>query len=106
MTVEKGKPGSHSKIGWNIFTNKIIELINQKENSVVFMLWGNHAKQYKELITNKKHLILETSHPSPFSVYQGFMGCNHFIQANEFLIENYGKKIDWSVKKIGKPSTS
>ena len=99
LTVEKGKPGSHSKIGWQFFTEKVLQLLNDKDKPIVFILWGNHAKQYKHLITNDKHLILEASHPSPFSAYHGFFGCKHFSQCNQFLMKYYGKKIDWSFQK-------
>jgi len=100
LTVERGKPGSHSKIGWQDFTKKTIELINEKEEPIVVMLWGNHAKQFREIFDNSKHLILEASHPSPFSAYQGFMGCRHFSKCNNFLRKNYGKIIDWSTKEL------
>jgi len=100
LTVEKSNAGSHSGIGWQNFTRKTIQLINDKEEPVVIMLWGNYAKKFRELITNPKHLILESAHPSPFSAYNGFMGCKHFSQSNNFLKQNYGKIIDWSTKKL------
>ena len=81
LTVEKDKPASHQGKGWEIFTDRIIEEINKKEEPVVFMLWGNFAKKKQALITNPKHLVLTSSHPSPFSVHYGFEGCNHFIKA-------------------------
>ena len=88
LTVKKDTPASHRGKGWEIFTDKIIEEINKKQEPVVFMLWGNFARSKKGLITNPKHLILEAPHPSPFSARSGFFGCNHFIKANNFLKEN------------------
>ena len=87
LTVREGAPQSHKGRGWEIFTDRIISLINEKPEPVVFLLWGGNARQKKALITNPKHLILECAHPSPLSAYAGFFGCNHFIRANEFLAE-------------------
>jgi uracil-DNA glycosylase len=98
LTVEKGKAGSHSNLGWQNFTRKTIQIINNKEEPIVIMLWGNYAKKFRELLTNPKHLILEAAHPSPFSAYNGFMGCKHFSKSNNFLKKNYDKIIDWSTK--------
>lgn len=100
LTVEKDKPASHQGKGWEIFTDRIIEEINKKETPVVFMLWGNFAKQKQALITNPKHLVLTSSHPSPFSVRYGFEGCNHFKIANEFLKQNNIPRIDWQIENI------
>ena len=100
LTVEKDKPASHQGKGWEIFTDRIIEEINKKEEPVVFMLWGNFAKKKQALITNPKHLVLTSSHPSPFSVHYGFEGCNHFIKANEFLRKNKIAPIDWQIDNI------
>lgn len=100
LTVEKDKPASHQNKGWEIFTDKIIEEINKKDTPVVFMLWGNFAKQKIALITNPKHLILTSSHPSPFSVRYGFDGCSHFSKANKFLRENGMAQIDWQIEDI------
>ena len=96
LTVRESSPQSHKGRGWEILTDKIISLINEKNESVVFMLWGGNARAKKALITNKKHLILECAHPSPLSAWNGFFGCNHFILANEFLASNGQKSIDWS----------
>lgn len=98
LTVIKDTPGSHSKIGWNYFTDGIIKALNQKEEPVVFILWGNFAKTKKEFITNKKHLILEAAHPSPFSARNGFFGSKPFSKANDFLDNNGRKKIDWRIE--------
>lgn len=100
LTVRKDTPASHRNVGWEIFTDRIIEEINKKEKGVVFMLWGNYAKQKEILITNKEHLILKAAHPSPFSCHNGFFGCGHFKKANEFLEQNNIKKIDWQIENI------
>ncbi|MBR2700994.1 MAG: uracil-DNA glycosylase [Erysipelotrichaceae bacterium] len=95
MTVEKGKANSHAGRGWETFTNHVIEKINTLDQPVVYLLWGNNARQKKSLISNPRHLILETVHPSPLSVYRGFFGCRHFSKANDFLIKNGTEPIDW-----------
>lgn len=96
LTVERNRPGSHSKLGWKIFTTEILKIINQKAKNVVFILWGNHAKQKKELIDTSKHLILEAGHPSPFSA-KLFFGCKHFSKTNIYL-KNHGiDPIDWNL---------
>lgn len=97
LTVEKDTPGSHRKKGWEIFTDRVIDNINSMEEPVVFMLWGNYAKEKESHITNPKHLILKSTHPSPFSCRNGFEGCSHFSQANKFLKENGREEIDWSL---------
>lgn len=98
LTVKSKNPGSHKNKGWEIFTDEILNSLNRKENPIVFMLWGNYAKEKKKLLTNPNHLILETVHPSPFSVYKGFFGCNHFKLCNEFLITKNINPIDWEIK--------
>lgn len=95
LTVIKDSANSLAKIGWHIITDTIIRQISQESHHCVFMLWGNHARAKKELITPQKHLILESAHPSPLSASRGFFGCNHFIQANKFLKENNLTQIDW-----------
>ena len=84
LTVEKDKPASHKNIGWENFTDSIIKKLNEKEEPVVFILWGNFAKSKKSLITNPKHLIIESSHPSPFSVNYGFFGSRPFLERINF----------------------
>lgn len=96
LTVEKDKAGSHKNLGWEPFTDYIIKVLNTKEEPIVFILWGNFAKSKKSLITNSKHLIIESSHPSPFSAYNGFFGSKPFSKTNNFLINNNIKPIDWS----------
>lgn len=98
LTVEAGKPTSHANIGWEIFTDHIISLINQKDTPVVFILWGTYAKQKKELITNPHHLIIESAHPSPYSANYGFLGSKPFSKTNAFLQANGLDPIDWMIK--------
>lgn len=86
LTVEKDKPLSHKKLGWETFTDEIIKKINEKETPVVFILWGAYARSKKAYITNPKHLIIESAHPSPFSARYGFFGSKPFSRANNFLI--------------------
>lgn len=100
LTVEKDKPASHQGKGWETFTDKIIVEINKKDTPVVFLLWGNFAKQKQTLITNPKHLVLTSSHPSPFSVRYGFDGCSHFSKTNKFLENNNMAPIDWQIEDI------
>ena len=95
LTVEKDKPNSHKGKGWENFTDAIIEKLNKKADPIVFILWGNNAKNKKELITNTKHLILESSHPSPFSCRKGFEGSKPFSKTNDFLVENHQKPVKW-----------
>ena len=96
LTVREGAPQSHKGKGWEILTDRIIELMNAKETPVVFMLWGGNARAKKALITNKKHLVLECAHPSPLSAYAGFFGSNHFKKANDYLTAMGCEPIDWS----------
>ena len=96
LTVREGAPQSHKGHGWEILTDKIISLINEKETPVVFMLWGGNARAKKALITNPKHLILECAHPSPLSAWNGFFGCGHFVKANEFLSKQELPTVNWA----------
>lgn len=95
LTVREARPQSHKGQGWEILTDRIIEIINQKDTPVVFMLWGGNARAKKALITNKNHLVLECAHPSPLSAYSGFFGCGHFVKANAFLESKGEKLIEW-----------
>lgn len=97
LTVEKDKAASHKNIGWEQFTNAIIEKLNEKETPVVFILWGNFARSKKALITNPIHCIIESTHPSPFSAHHGFFGSKPFSKANTFLKKTGQKEIDWRV---------
>ena len=89
---------SESETRWEIFTDEVIKLINKKEEPVVFILWGSDARSKKSLITNKKHLIIESAHPSPFSARNGFFGSKPFSKTNEFLKKNNIEEIDWRVE--------
>lgn len=98
LTVREGSPNSHRGQGWEILTDRIIELLNDRETPIVFLLWGGNARAKAKLITNPKHLILQCAHPSPLSAHNGFFGCGHFAKANEFLRNNGIEPIDWSIK--------
>ncbi len=95
LTVRKGMANSHRGMGWEIFTDKVIELLNNREKPIVFLLWGSPARAKKKLITNPNHFILETVHPSPLSAYNGFFGCRHFSKTNEILKSIGSSEIDW-----------
>ena len=97
LSVRSGEANSHQGKGWEIFTDEIIRQLNARRDGVVFMLWGNNARQKKALITNPQHYILEAAHPSPLSASRGFMGCGHFKKANEILISNLKSPIDWQI---------
>jgi uracil-DNA glycosylase len=97
LTVIKDTPNSHQKIGWSLFTNYVIKVLNQKETPVVFILWGRNAQEKEALITNPKHLIIKSAHPSPFSANHGFFGSKPFSKTNEFLIKNKIDPINWNL---------
>lgn len=99
LTVIKDTPNSHSKLGWNLFTDYIIKVLNNSDTPIVFILWGNFARSKKEFITNPKHLVIESAHPSPFSARNGFFGSKPFSRTNEFLKKNNIKEIDWDLNK-------
>ena len=101
LSVEEGKPASHKDLGWQQFVTKTVELILDRGEPLVIMLWGEYAKKFFENATkntfynNKKTLILQSSHPSPLSAYRGFLGCKHFVSCNEFLIINDLEPVVW-----------
>ena len=97
LTVIKDQAASHKDIGWEVFTDEVIKKINEKEEPVVFILWGSYARSKKKYITNKHHLIIESAHPSPLSAYNGFFGSKPFSKTNEFLIKNNLTPIDWQI---------
>lgn len=97
LTVEANKAASHSKQGWQQFTDKIIEIVNNYCEHVVFILWGSHAQSKRNLIDPKKHLILCSAHPSPLSAHRGFFGCGHFSKANYFLEKHAITPINWQL---------
>ena len=96
LTVVKDSPLSHKNKGWEIFTDRLIELLGEREKPMVFILWGNYARSKKELIKNKNHLIIENVHPSPLSASRGFFGSKPFSKTNNFLIKNNIKPIKWN----------
>ena len=96
LTVEKDKAASHRYWGWELLTDYIIKVLNMKEEPVVFILWGNFAKEKAKLITNPHHYIITSPHPSPFSAYSGFFGSKPFSKTNDYLVKNNLKSIDWS----------
>ena len=97
LTVEEGKPNSHKGKGWETFTDHTISYLDKQDKPMVFLLWGANAKSKEALLTNKKHLILKSVHPSPLSAYHGFFGCKHFSRANAYLKENGLTEIDWKM---------
>ena len=98
LTVEEHKPTSHKDKGWEIFTDDIIKILNERNTPTVFILWGAYARDKKILITNPNHLVIESAHPSPFSARNGFFGSKPFSKTNEFLKKNNIKEIDWRVE--------
>lgn len=99
LTVRAHQPMSHAKIGWEIFTDRVISLINEKEEPTVFILWGGHARSKKKWITNTRHLIIESAHPSPLSAYRGFFGSKPFSRTNAFLEQNGRSAPTWEVEE-------
>ncbi len=98
LTVIKDMAASHKDIGWEVFTDEVIKKINEKEEPVVFILWGSYARSKKKFITNPKHYIVESAHPSPLSAYNGFFGSKPFSKTNDFLIKNNLTPIDWQIR--------
>lgn len=98
LTVRKDSPLSHKNLGWQDFTDEIIKKIEEKDDVIVYILWGNFAKSKKTLITNPNHFIIESAHPSPFSARYGFFGSKPFSRTNKILIDNGGKSINWEVR--------
>ena len=98
LTVRESQPNSHKGMGWEIFTDNVISLLNLRPEPMVFLLWGANARAKKKIITNPNHLVLESAHPSPLSAYNGFFGNGHFKKANEFLKSNGLSEIDWQIK--------
>jgi uracil-DNA glycosylase len=96
LTVRANQPTSHSRIGWNLFTDAVIKAISTNKEHVVFMLWGNYAKSKSPLIDHSKHLVLEAAHPSPLA-RGAFFGCKHFSKCNNYLINNNISPINWSI---------
>ena len=97
LTVVEHIPASHSNKLWHKFTTEIVKILNEQNQPIVFILWGNHAKSFIPILNNPNHLILQSAHPSPFSAYNGFFGCRHFSKCNEFLIKHNIEPIDWQI---------
>ncbi|STY62784.1 uracil-DNA glycosylase [Mannheimia glucosida] len=97
LTVEQGRAGSHSQIGWEIFTDKVIAQLNQHRDNLVFLLWGSHAQRKGQFIDRNRHCVLASPHPSPLSAYRGFFGCKHFSKANNYLISQGISPINWQL---------
>ncbi len=98
LTVREGEPNSHRDKGWEILTDRVIEILDEREDPIVFILWGNNAKQKETLIKNKKHLIIKGTHPSPLSAHSGFFGGKYFSKTKKFLEKN-GKTINWKINE-------
>lgn len=100
LTVRAHEANSHKGIGWEEFTDATIRILNQQDRPIVFMLWGSPAARKMPMLTNKKHLVLTSAHPSPLSAYRGFFGCRHFSKCNDFLRNNGLSEIDWQIENI------
>ncbi len=98
LTVEEHKPTSHKDKGWEKFTDDIIKILNERSTPTVFILWGAYAREKKKIITNPKHLVIESAHPSPFSARNGFFGSKPFSKTNAFLKKNGIMEIDWRIE--------
>lgn len=99
LTVREGEPNSHKKIGWTTFTDRIISLLNEREDPVIFLLWGRNALEKLPLITNSRHYVLSTVHPSPLSASRGFLGCKHYSKVNEILCRIGKEPINWNISE-------
>ncbi|MDX1451545.1 MAG: uracil-DNA glycosylase [Oleiphilaceae bacterium] len=97
LTVEQGQAGAHQGKGWEQFTDRIIQVLNEQRQGLVFLLWGSYAQKKGQLVDRNKHLVLQAPHPSPLSAHRGFLGCKHFSQTNHYLQSQGLKPIDWRV---------
>ena len=97
LTVREKKAGSHQKLGWELFTDSVIKKISDEKENIIFLLWGAFAQKKIALINTRKHHILTTTHPSPFSAYRGFFGCKHFSKTNKILLNNNQQPINWNL---------
>ncbi len=100
LTVRDGLANSHRGKGWEIFTNTVIERLNERKEPVIFLLWGNNAREKATLITNPNHFVLTAAHPSPLSASRGFFGCGHFKKTNELLKQMGNEEIDWQIENV------
>ncbi len=99
LTVREGEANSHKKLGWTILTDKIISVLNEREDPVIFLLWGRNAAEKLPLITNSQHFVLSAAHPSPLSASRGFFGCKHFSKVNQILTSLEKTPIDWNISE-------
>ena len=97
LTVEQNRPGSHQNKGWEIFTDRVIDLLGESERKIVFLLWGSYAQKKGDLVDKGKNLLLEAPHPSPLSAHRGFFGCKHFSQCNNFIESQGEEPICWEL---------
>jgi len=97
LTVEQGQAAAHQGKGWETFTDKAIQCLSEQRDGLVFLLWGSHAQKKGKQVDRSKHLVLETTHPSPLSAYRGFLGCRHFSTLNQYLIEQGKDPINWQL---------
>ncbi|BFM50907.1 uracil-DNA glycosylase [Marinomonas sp. THO17] len=104
LSVSAGQAGSHQNKGWEILTDKIIALLNDEKQGLVFLLWGSYAQQKGRFIDRHKHCVLESVHPSPLSAYRGFFGCGHFSKTNQYLQQQGESPIDWRLPEMDKKS--
>ncbi len=100
LTVEKAHAASHQKKGWELFTDKIISILNEKKSGLVFLLWGSYAQKKGQFIDRNKHLVMQSPHPSPLSAHRGFLGNKHFTQANAYLHKQGKQIIDWEIPEL------
>lgn len=100
LTVRAHQANSHKGKGWEIFTDAILQAVNEQDRPIVYLLWGSPAQSKAKMLTNPKHLILRAPHPSPLSAYRGFFGCKHFSQTNAFLEKNGVEPIDWQIENV------
>lgn len=100
LTVEHGQAASHKGKGWEIFTDKVVDILNNECQNLVFLLWGSHAQKKAVNVDRNKHLVLECTHPSPFSAHRGFLGSKHFSKTNDYLLNAGVEAVDWSLPKL------
>lgn len=98
LTVQAANAGSHQGRGWERFTDRVIQVVNEQQQNVVFMLWGAYAQKKGQVIDRSRHLVLQAPHPSPLSAHRGFLGCRHFSQANAYLTQHGKAAIDWQIR--------
>lgn len=100
LTVRAHQANSHHDIGWEKFTDAAIQILNEVDRPIVYLLWGSPAQKKASMLNNPKHLVLKAPHPSPLSAYRGFFGCKHFSQTNDFLKKNGIEPIDWQIENV------